>query len=106
MTAYMSGTSSTGAPPLLSDELEHTLDAKRPSDGWRWLATNLLDQVVIATATTNCSLRSQSIGHELKHGQVVIVHSTNETRIDAVGNLIGIENGSQGIEMRQRGIPR
>ena len=87
---------------LLPDQLQHPIHAECPAHGRCRLTAQLFHQIIIAAARTNRSLRSEPVGGEFEYREVVVVHTPNQSRIDGIGNAIGIEDGFQGIEVCQR----
>ncbi len=84
------------------EQQQHAFDPHAPADRGRALAAELLEHAVVAAAAADGALRAEAIGHPLEDGQVVVVETAHQSRIDAIAEPGGIEHGADGGEMAER----
>jgi hypothetical protein len=87
---------------LILPQREQALDAHGEAAGRRRLAAQLRDQAVVAAAGADGALRAELVGHPLEHGQVVVIESAHQARIDPVGNRRILEQLLHALEMFER----
>ncbi len=87
---------------LFFQQLEDTLDTHGPAACARRLTAKLFDQRIVAAAGRNRALRAKLVGHPLEHGQIVIIETAHETRIDRKRNVVRLQNALQAFEVRAR----
>ena len=84
------------------DELEHALHPEGPTHGRRGFTAQLLNQVVVAPATTNGALRPELIGDEFKDREVVVIHAPDQARVQPVSHPVGPQHRLHGLKVSHR----
>lgn len=87
---------------LFFQQLEDTLDTHCPAARARRLAAKLFDQRIVTAAGCHCTLRAKLVGHPFEHGQIVIIETAHETRVDRERNVVRLQNALQAFEVRAR----
>ena len=93
----------TGAQPTHGlEQRQQSLNSHGHSTGRRGLSTHLLNKPIVASATTDGALCAEFVGHPLEHGEVVIVESSDQTRIESIRNTCGLQGAQDPLLMRKR----
>ena len=78
------------------------LNPHREAASRRRLPAELLDEAIITTTRTHCTLRTKTIRHPFENGQVVVVEATHETRVDLERQTSIAQHLLHAIKMRHR----
>ena len=82
------------------------LDTHRETASWRRLAAKLLDQAVVSAACADGALGAELVGDPLENGQIVVIQSAHQSRVDAIGNAGLLEQRLHAAEMLEGGLAK
>jgi hypothetical protein len=85
--------------PAFMQQLDQTFRANGKSAGGRGLTAHLLDQRIVTATPAHRALCPKAVRHPLEHGQVVVIQTAHQSRIDDIRHIVGTENLTHLIEM-------
>ncbi len=81
------------------DQLKYPLNTKGPPHCRSGLTAQLLNQIIVTPAPADGALGAQLVRDKLKHGEVVIVHASYQTGIQAISHRVGAQDCLNGLKV-------